>query len=77
MVKHPQITLYLIHIEPPYKHAKHYLGVTRGDRSVDDRLAEHRAGRGARLCRAAVGAGCTLVLARVWLNAPWRREKAI
>jgi predicted GIY-YIG superfamily endonuclease len=57
-------TVYLIHFEPPFRHAKHYLGYCDGP--VEDRLARHNAGHGARLTRAAVRAGCRLVLARTW-----------
>lgn len=59
-------TLYLLHFEPAYrapigttgrvKTAGHYLGSTAGD--VDARLAEHIAGRGSPLVRAAHLAGC-------------------
>jgi hypothetical protein len=62
-------TVYLLHIDPPFKHARHYLGVTRHGRPVSDRLAEHNEGRGAVLTRMARRAGSTLALARVWYNA--------
>ena len=57
-------TIYLLHFEPPYRHARHYLGFT--DNDVEQRLAEHRAGRGARLTQVAVDAGCQLLLVRTW-----------
>lgn len=63
-------TLYLLHLEPAYtapigdtgrmKSAGHYLGSTAG--SAEARLAEHVAGRGSPLLRAAVRAGCELEL---------------
>jgi predicted GIY-YIG superfamily endonuclease len=65
--------VYLIHIEPPFRQAGHYVGYTTRD-DVMERIAEHVAGRGARLCRHAVAAGSTLVLARVWQDAPRRFE---
>lgn len=68
-------TVYLLHIEPSFRHAGHYLGVTRRDRSVHDRLEEHRAGRGAKLCAYAVGAGHKLLLARTWPDAPKGTER--
>jgi predicted GIY-YIG superfamily endonuclease len=68
-------TVYLLHIDPPFKHARHYLGVTRNGRPVSQRLAEHNEGRGARLTRAARKAGSTLTLARVWLNADFASER--
>lgn len=65
--------VYLIHIEPAFKHAGHYIGYTTRD-NVGERLAEHVAGRGAVLCRAAVGAGSTLTIARVWRGVPRKFE---
>jgi hypothetical protein len=57
-------TVYLLHIEPSYRHAAHYLGFAR--QPVAARLAEHQAGRGARLTQVAIEAGCALILARTW-----------
>jgi hypothetical protein len=68
-------TTYLIHIDPPYKHARHYKGWT--DRPVEQRLADHLAGRGALLTRLAVRAGSRLTLARVWPNTTKDREDSI
>jgi hypothetical protein len=59
-------TIYLIHFDPPYKHARHYIGFTAND--VLARLDEHRAKRGARITQVAVGAGCQLLLVRAWVN---------
>lgn len=59
------MAVYLLHFDPPYRHAAHYLGWTSDDR-VEQRLEEHRTGRGARLCAVAVQAGARLILARVW-----------
>jgi len=39
-------TVYLLHFDQPYKHARHYVGWAS---NVRRRLAEHEAGRGARL----------------------------
>lgn len=55
--------IYLLHFSEPYKHAKHYLGWTA---DLPARLAEHRAGRGAKLTRAAVAAGIGLTVVRTW-----------
>ena len=54
---------YLIHIEPAYKHAAHYLGWSK---DIDARVASHLAGTGGRLTKVALAAGCTLTLVRVW-----------
>ena len=66
--------VYLLHFDPPYKHAGHYIGVTnRGDDYLD-RVAEHQRGEGAVLTRYARRAGCKITLARVWLDVPRRHE---
>lgn len=66
--------VYLLHFEPPYeapigdtgrvKRAGHYLGSTAN--TAAERMAEHVAGRGSPLVRAAVAAGSRVVLAGVW-----------
>lgn len=61
-------TVYLLHFEQPYKHARHYLGWTL---DLDDRLARHRGekekdGRGARLVEVVIAAGISVQLARTW-----------
>jgi predicted GIY-YIG superfamily endonuclease len=54
---------YLLHFERPYRHARHYLGYAS---DLDARLAEHRAGRGARLIQVIIRAGIDFTLARTW-----------
>lgn len=60
--------VYLLCFSRPLGHARHYIGQT--DRTVAERVAEHRSGRGARLTRMAVQAGIELRLARTWNDAP-------
>ena len=57
-------TVYLLHFDQPYKHARHYVGWTA--RNVGRRLAEHAAGRGARLLEVVREAGIGWQLARMW-----------
>ena len=38
--------VYLLHFERSYRHARHYIGFTQ---NLEQRLAEHRAGRGSPL----------------------------
>lgn len=38
--------VYCIHFDKPYKHAKHYTGIAI---NVEERMKEHRSGRGSRL----------------------------
>lgn len=59
----PAGTVYLLHFDRPYRHAKHYLGWTL---DLDARLAEHAAGRGARLLEVVASSGIGWRLARTW-----------
>jgi predicted GIY-YIG superfamily endonuclease len=63
-------TVYLLHFDQPYKHARHYVGWTA--RNVKRRLTEHEAGRGARLLAVVREAGIGWQLARLW---PGSRER--
>lgn len=56
-------TVYLLHFDRPYKHARHYVGWAK---NVKRRLAEHAAGRGARLLAVVKEAGIGWQLARMW-----------
>jgi predicted GIY-YIG superfamily endonuclease len=56
-------TIYLLHFDRPYRHARHYTGWTA---DLDARLAEHAAGRGARLLAVLRDAGIGWSLARTW-----------
>lgn len=56
-------TIYLLHFDPPYKHAKHYLGWTR---DLAERLRHHQKGTGGRLVAVAVDAGSAVELVRTW-----------
>src|SRR3954452_8463461 len=53
-------TVYVLHFEPAYHHARHYIGWAV---SVEPRLAEHMAGSGSPLVRAAIAAGVRVELA--------------
>ena len=56
-------TVYLIHFETPYKHARHYTGWAS---DLDRRIARHRAGDGARLMEVVTEAGIGWHVARTW-----------
>jgi predicted GIY-YIG superfamily endonuclease len=56
-------TVYLLHFDRPYKHARHYTGWAT---DLPARLATHESGRGARLLAVARGAGISWRLARTW-----------
>lgn len=68
-------TCYLVHFEPPYKHARHYLGWTAGE--VDDRLDAHIEGNGSPLIKAAVNAGHAVILVRTWANVDRHFERTM
>jgi hypothetical protein len=57
--------LYLLHFEPRYRHAGHYLGFAE---SVERRVAEHLSSgsKSSPLVRAALAAGAAVTVARVW-----------
>jgi len=66
-------TIYLIHLDTPYKHARHYTGWTT---DLEARLQAHRNGHGARLMQVITEAGITWRLARTWPGGR-ARERAI
>jgi len=58
---------YLLHFDPPFKHAKHYLGWAK---KIASRVQKHQAGQSrARLTTAAAQAGVQMTLARTWPGA--------
>ena len=65
------MSIYLLHIDPPYKHAKHYCGFTP-DLRVNRRAMEHIdgvRGKASPLILAALDAGCAVTIARRWEGA--------
>jgi hypothetical protein len=74
---------YLLHFEPQFKHAGRYVGWTSvqpGEsalEAVQDRFDVHMSGKGSPLVRAAVEAGCVVVIARVWEGVDRHFERAI
>lgn len=63
-------TVYLLHLDRPYAHARHYCGWAR---DLEARLEELKSGRGSPLMAAVAAAGITWRLARTW---PGDRETA-
>jgi len=66
--------LYLVHLHPAYRHARHYLGIAE---DLPGRLADHAAGRGANLLAVTRAAGCTFELTRLWWPASRRHEREL
>ena len=56
-------TVYLIHFNQPFRHAAHYLGFTD---NLPHRIAQHRAGRGARLLEVISAYGIEFAVVRTW-----------
>ena len=56
-------TIYLIHFDRAYRHARHYTGWTT---NLDTRLSAHAHGHGARLLAVITAAGISWQLARTW-----------
>ena len=56
-------TVYHLHFDSPYKHARHYVGFTK---DLSARLEAHASGQGARLVQVVMEAGISFRLARTW-----------
>ena len=60
----PMGTIYLLHFDRAYFHARHYLGWTEGE--IERRLDRHMVGTGARLISVVTKAGIGMEVARLW-----------
>jgi predicted GIY-YIG superfamily endonuclease len=58
--------LYLVHLDRPYRHARHYLGYVLGPHALEHRLHQHRTGQGARFLQVVTEAGIPFEVVRVW-----------
>ena len=68
-------TVYLLHFDRPYKHARHYLGWAAAGH-LDSRIAAHRGGQGARRLMAVIeAAGIGFRLARTWTGSRARERQ--
>lgn len=56
-------TIYLLHFDAPFGHARHYLGWSA---NLEGRLRHHERGTGATLLRHVADAGISWKLARTW-----------
>lgn len=56
-------TIYLIHFDRPFKHARHYIGWSS---NTPKRFEAHIAGRGSKLLAAVAAAGIGFNVVRVW-----------
>lgn len=60
------MTVYLLHFDRPYRHARHYIGFTLSEDTLEPRLDHHRNGTGARLLAVLKEQGIDFKLVRVW-----------
>ncbi len=70
-----KMLIYMLHFEPKYKHAGHYVGITDRHRLLT-RMTEHARGSGSKLVRAAVSNNCRLFLVRTWAAETFEDERA-
>jgi hypothetical protein len=70
------MTVYLLKIDPPLAHARHYIGWCE-DGQEAKRLARHIAGHGAKLLAAAVAAGSKILPVHTWPGADRRFERKL
>jgi hypothetical protein len=70
--------LYLLHIDPPYRHARHYLGFT-ARATLAARLTEHAlcGSKASPLLKAAMRAGCIVSIARIWQDGTRTHERRL
>lgn len=57
-------TIYLLHFDRPFGHAKHYLGWTEGP--LENRLNAHATGNGSKLMSHVTAAGIGFTCVRTW-----------
>lgn len=65
--------VYLLHFGKPLCHAQHYCGWTLN--GIEQRLAVHLSGHGAKLVKAVVANGSAVVVARSWECGGWREAR--
>lgn len=57
--------VYLIHFDDKLHHAQHYLGFTESE-TMEQRIARHRSGSGAKILRACNEAGISYEVVKTW-----------
>lgn len=70
------MTVYLLHFDTPYKHARHYIGYC-DDSNLEHRIEQHRNGTGARLMQIVALAKITFTVARTWPGQNKRFERRL
>ena len=65
--------VYILHLNRPHHHAKHYVGFTMN--TVEGRLNHHRRGIGSKFLKAVMGTGNNFELVRIFENADRHFER--
>lgn len=65
MAPRARVTVYLIHFQTPFKHARHYLGSTE---NLLERLEAHQKGNGSRLMEVIGEAKIQWKVSRTWVG---------
>jgi hypothetical protein len=76
-IYHQRGDVYILHLDPPYKHAAHYSGFSpENSEGIQARIADHAAGgpAAARLMQVQHEAGGTFRIGRVWRGVTRERE---
>lgn len=71
-----QMSVYLLHFDPRYQHAGHYIGFCQDD-SPERRFEHHMAGRGSPLVKAAIAAGSRVHVAQFFPGASRTFERKL
>lgn len=70
------MAVYVLHFDPPFRRARHYVGFT-DQADIADRFLEHVNGRGSPLVKAAVAAGSRVEIAHVFVDGDRTFERRI
>lgn len=67
-------TVYLIHFDRPFHHARHYIGWTQ---STESRVQRHKDGHGSKLLKAVAAAGIDFHIVREWTGVDRHFERKL
>lgn len=70
------MAVYLIHLEQPLAHARHYVGFAK-EKDCKRRIARHRSGNGARMLAVANQRGIAWEVARIWEEGDRKFERQL
>lgn len=69
-------TVYLIHLDRPIRHSRHYLGYCANE-TLEQRLHRHKTNNGAVLLREANNRGITYNVIRTWNSLDWKSARTL